>query len=147
MIGKTTAPTTGLRCTSLTRSGAPCRAAVAPGRDVCRWHDPSPAAKARHKAESARGGLTKAYGALPAVAALADDPRVSALNLETAEGLRGFLGATLAALARLPFDTRTANAISALATAQRNIVEASDFEARLATLEAAQRLGPHLRDD
>lgn len=78
------------------------------------------------------------YSALPSVAALADDPRIAALNLETAEGLRGFLSATLAALARLPFDTRTANAISALATAQRNTIETGDFEVRLKALEGSR---------
>ncbi|MHB1070118.1 MAG: hypothetical protein ACYC1W_09680 [Gemmatimonadaceae bacterium] len=124
------------RCTALTVTGEPCRASPPPGKARCRWHDPSPAAREKHAAESKRGGLTKAYGALAAVAALADDPRVAALNLETAEGLRGFLAATLGALARLPFDTRTANAISALATAQRNVVEASSIEERLAALEA-----------
>ena len=117
-------------------SGLPCRAAVMAGRNVCRWHDPSPEAKAKHKAESARGGQAKAYGALPAVGALADDPRVAALDLETAEGLRGLTGATLAALARLPFDVRTAHAISALATTQRNTLETHDYEARLRALEA-----------
>lgn len=134
--------TTSTRCTALAASGAPCKAPPIPGRRVCRWHDPSPEAKAKHKAESKRGGLSKAYGALPSVAALADDPRVAALDLETAEGLRGFLGATLAALARLPFDTRTANAISALATAQRAILETSDFEGRLAALEAVAERPP-----
>lgn len=125
------------RCTAKAATGSPCRAAVIPGATLCRWHDPSPEAKARHKAESARGGFSKAYGALAAVAALADDPRVARLDLETAEGLRGFLAATLGALATLPFDVRVANGISALATAQRNTIEAGDFERRLGALETA----------
>ncbi len=131
-------------CSETTASGKPCRARVMPGRDVCRWHDTTPEGKARHKAESARGGVSKAYGALTAVSPLVDDPNVVALNLETAAGLRGFLSATLAALARLPFDVRTATAIGQLATAQRSTLETTDFEARLNALESQATAGPRL---
>jgi hypothetical protein len=55
--------------------------------------------------------------------------------------LTAFLAQALHALARLPFDTRTANAIGQLATAQRAMIEGSDFERRLAALEAAQSPG------
>ncbi|MDA1082706.1 MAG: hypothetical protein O2973_13755 [Gemmatimonadetes bacterium] len=71
------------------------------------------------------------------MAALADDSRLATFDLETAGGLRAYLGVTLRALAHLPFDTRTANAISALATAQRNMIETSDIAARLERLETA----------
>ena len=124
------------QCTSLTTGGKPCRAHVEHGSLFCRWHDPSPSARAKHSAESKRGGLAKAYGALPAIAALAEDPAVAALDLETAAGLRGLLSATLGALARLPFDMRSAHAIGALATAQRSTLEISAHEARLAAVEA-----------
>lgn len=132
------------RCTSRTANGAPCRAAVAPGREVCRWHDPSKEAKAKHKAESKRGGLSKAYGALPAVAALADDPPVAALDLTTAEGLKRLLAATMHALTRLPLDVRLATCLGQIATAQRGVLTDADFERRLEALEARQQPGPHL---
>ena len=108
------------------------------GKTYCRWHSPEPADREKHKAESRRGGLPKAYGALPAVSASVESKGVTAVDLETAEGLRGFLAATLQQLAHLPFDARTANSISSLATAQRSLIEASDFEKRLNALEAAQ---------
>jgi hypothetical protein len=128
----------GRRCAANTAAGTPCKQMATPGREVCRWHDPSPDARARHRAESARGGKAKAYAAIPAIEALASDPTLANLNLGTAAGLRDFLAVTLAALTRLPFDTRTANAIGGLVTAQRSLIEASDFEKRLAALEAAQ---------
>lgn len=85
-----------------------------------------------------RGGLTKAFGELhrgPPLA-IALDPGA----LETACGIRGLLGLTLAALAGLPFDVRVANAISQTVTAQRAVIEAGDIEKRLAALEASVRL-------
>jgi len=127
-----------MRCTGTKPDGTPCANVATSGTKTCRWHSRRPADIAARLAASSKGGTAKAYGALVSVAALADDPRVAGLNLETAEGLRGFLGATLGALARLPFDTRTAQAISAIATAQRNTIEAGDLEARLSALEAAQ---------
>jgi hypothetical protein len=132
------------RCTATAASGEPCKATAQPGRDVCKWHDETPEGRARRKAESRRGGLAKAYGSLPTGAPLADDPKVATLDLGTPDGLRGFLSASLHALARLPFDARTANAIGQLATAQRSLIETSDFEKRLAVLEAAANR-PNLR--
>lgn len=122
-------------CSKPKKDGTPCKANVLAGSDTCRWHSDDPAQRQRHLDESRKGGLSKAYGAIPSVAPLADRPGVADMNLETAEGLRGFLGATLQRLARLPFDSRVANSISSLATAQRALIEASDFERRLSDLE------------
>jgi hypothetical protein len=131
-----------MRCTGAKPDGTRCANVATSGRRTCRWHSRRPADIAARLRASSKGGTQKAYGALPAVAALADDPRIAALDLETAGGLRAYLGVTLRALAHLPFDARIANAISALATAQRNMIETSDIAARLDTLEAATT-GPH----
>lgn len=131
-------------CREKNASGRPCKATVLPGRDVCRWHDPSPEGRAAHQAISRKGGHAKAYNALPMTDSLAEDPRVGTLDLSTATGLRDYLAAALAALGRLPFDARTANSIGQLATAQRALLEASDTEARIAALEAAAHTGPRL---
>ena len=125
------------RCTSLTAAGAPCRAAAAPGRERCRWHDDDPTAKAKHLAESARGGFAKAYGAFMAVAPVGDD-NLTPANLETLAGLRVLLAGTLHRLAQLPLDVRTATALGQLSTAQKGLIEGADFEHRLAALEAGQ---------
>jgi len=118
---------------------------VAEGARFCRWHDPSAEGRARHLEESRRGGHAKAYNALPAGAPLAESAAVAGLNLSTPAGLVGLLAASLAALARLPFDTRTANALGQLATAQRGILEASDLEQRLAALESRAATSAPLR--
>ena len=126
------------QCTATAANGAPCKRQPSRGENVCLFHDPSAKAKAKHTAASARGG-SHPKNALPFVPALTEDPRIATLNLETAGGLRGLLGATLGALAQLPMDARTANAIGQLATAQRGLIEASDLERRIADIEVAQR--------
>jgi hypothetical protein len=85
----------------------------------------------------------KAYGAIPAVAPIADTLDVARLDLSTAGGVVTLLGATLAGLARLPLDCRTANAIAQVATSQRAALEASALEARVGALETAARAGLH----
>lgn len=126
-------------CASQTAAGIPCKAKPLPGKEHCRWHSADPADREKHRNESRRGGLSKAYGALQAGSPLSDDPAVAELNLETGEGIKSLVAHTLHALARLPLDTRTANAIGQLVTAQRAVLETSDFEARLKALEEAQR--------
>jgi hypothetical protein len=125
-------------CTSRKGNGDPCLAALIPGRDVCRWHSTDPADRERHQAESRRGGLSKAYSAIPSVAPLAETAGVSELDLATPTGLRAFLAATLRALAHLPLDTRVANAIAQVVTCQRSVLETSDFEERLRILETTR---------
>lgn len=132
------------RCTATTAAGVPCRASPAAGKALCRWHDTDPVAKAKHKAESAKGGTTKAYGNLPSIGALAENPAVAALDLSTVAGLQGLLSATLGSLARLPFDLRIATCISQVAQSQRIVVVDADFDARLKILEAGQAGGPKL---
>lgn len=132
------------RCEARTLAGAPCKAAVAGGARFCRWHDPTAEGRERHRAESVKGGKSKAYGTLPAGGPLSASADVAALNLATPAGLVGLLAASLAALARLPFDVRVSNSIGQVATAQRGILEASDLEQRLTALEARAATGPAL---
>ncbi|MEP6832953.1 MAG: hypothetical protein ABJB74_06140 [Gemmatimonas sp.] len=70
--------------------------------------------------------------------ALSTDPAVALLDLNTFDGLKGILGFTIAALARLPFDVKIANAKGFLATSQRSIIEQSEIVARITALEASQ---------
>jgi len=126
------------RCTSRTVNGAACRAAVVPGRTVCRWHDRSPEAKAKHRAESKRGGVSKAYGGLPTAPSIADVLDMDTLDLETPAGSRALLAGALRQLARLPLDVRVANALAQVVTSQRNVIEASDIVRRLDALELTQ---------
>lgn len=127
------------RCTSRTAAGAPCKATVALGRTSCRWHDKRPAATAKRLTDSARGGRTKAYGALVSAPSIADVLNVDALDLETPAGSRALLAGALRQLARLPFDVRTANALAQVCTAQRAIIESSDLVRCLDALEGATR--------
>jgi hypothetical protein len=112
-----------------------------PGRDVCRWHSPDPADRERHIAESRRGGIARAHGLGPSVAPLAETAGIPELDLESPAGLRTFLAATLHGLARLPLDTRVANAVAQVVTCQRAVVESSDFEERLKALEESRSPG------
>jgi hypothetical protein len=105
---------------------------------LCRWHDPSPEARQRHREESRRGGVQKAYGELAAGAPLAE--AVRDLDLGTPDGLRRLLAVVLRALAALPVDVRTCNSFAQLAGAQRSLIESSDVELRLRALEAAAQL-------
>lgn len=122
-------------------SGEACTAPLIPGKTHCRWHSPDPADQQRHRAESRRGGLAKAYNAVPSVAPLAQTAGVLELDLESAAGLKSFIGHTLRKLAELPFDVRVANAIAQCVTCARAVVEASDLEERLAMLEQQQPSG------
>ena len=132
-----------MTCGGTRRDGQPCRATALPGSDRCLWHDERPAAQRRRRDASRRGGLTKAYGSLPSTAPLADGLDVANLDLASAAGVVQLLGETLGALARLPFDVRTANAIAQVATSQRAALEASALEARVGALETAARAGLH----
>jgi hypothetical protein len=125
------------RCPGTTPLGSPCKANVRRGQRWCRWHNPTRKGRARHRAESARGGTSKAYGALAAAPSIADVLDVDALNLETPAGLRGLLAGAVRQLARLPLDVRVANALAQVATAQRGIIEASELARRVEALEAA----------
>ena len=98
--------------------------------------------RAARLAAASRGGK----GAPPvSVGALAEDSAVAALDLQTAGGLRAFLAATLGALGRLPFSERTAQAVSAIATCQRNAIETGVLTTRIDALEAAHSPGPKLK--
>ncbi len=99
--------------------------------DYCRWHDPTPEGRVRHRTESRRGGKKKAYGALATALAIADVLDVDALDLETSAGCRALLGGVLRQLAHLPFDVRVANAIGQVATTQRAVIEQIRMTRRL----------------
>lgn len=131
-------------CPTKTQAGKACRAAQGPD-GFCRWHSPDPAAQAKHREESQRGGQAKAYGSLASVAPLADDERIAALDLETATGLRGLLAYALGALTRLPFSERTGNTCAQLVIAQQSMLKTTDYEQRLAALERAVTERPTLR--
>lgn len=83
-----------------------------------------------------RGGRVKAPTAAPLAA------RVAGLDLTTGRGLAAFVAAALGALGGLPFDCRTANAISQMVTCARGVVETAQLEARIAALEQARMAGP-----
>jgi hypothetical protein len=124
-------------CKAKTAAGKRCSVPALPGKERCRWHSRDPGERARVREQGRRGGLKKAYGALPAVGVLADSAGVVDLNLESAEGMRALLAKTMQALTRLPFDVRVATCIGQLATAQRAVVESSSVEQRLSALEVA----------
>ncbi len=123
------------RCQTVKTNGEACKNAALLGKSACRWHSADAADIARHLEESRRGGEAKAWGAMPELAPLADDPAVRDLDLSTAVGVRDFLGAALRALGKIPYSVKTAHAISALAATQRAALEAGDLEERLAALE------------
>ncbi len=127
-------------CKATTVSGAACRANARGATGWCRWHDPDPAVRVEHRAQSRAGGIAKAAAVVTETAApLATDPAVRALDLATAHGVRGVLAAMLRALTTLSVDVRLANALGNLATAQRGTIEQADIIARLDALEAAER--------
>jgi hypothetical protein len=61
---------------------------------------------------------------------------VADLDLETVAGLKTYLARALLKLGQMPFDVRVANSIGQLVQTQRGLLEASDLEGRVATLEA-----------
>lgn len=124
------------RCTAIARGGGRCKNAVVRGAH-CRFHSAHPEDRARVKAMGKRGGISKAYGALPSAPSIADVVDVDVLDLETPAGARALLAGALRQLARLPLDVRVANALAQVCTAQRAIIESSDLVRRLDALEAA----------
>jgi len=129
-------------CTASRADGQPCRASPAPGRTLCRWHDPAPEARQRHIAEARRGGHAKAYGSLVSGVPLAD--AVASFDLGTPDGLRQLLAAVLRGLASLPLDVRAANSFAQVAGVQRALIESSDLDARIRALEE-RAASPRLR--
>lgn len=127
------------RCTARTRAGTPCACAPLPGRDVCRWHSTNPADVERRLDASRRGGENRGAASPFSVLPICLSVDVAALDVHTAEGLRGFVASALRQCAELPFSVQTAHAIAALANTQRAVIEAADLEGRLAFLEASTR--------
>jgi len=126
-----------VKCTHVRPDGTQCRANAPSGARVCHFHDPDPAKRAAHRAQSLAGGLAKAAARRVVGAPLADDPTVAALDLTTLPGLRELQAANLRALAKSAFDVKLANSLTNALTAQRSIVETSDLAERVAVLEAA----------
>lgn len=120
-------------CRGVTPKGTPCKVRLALGAEWCRWHDPSPTARARHRQASELGGITKAYGALEKSESLRAS--IGELDLSTAVGLASYLACALHGLGNLPFDTRVAHAIAALINAQRATIELASLEKRIEKLE------------
>jgi hypothetical protein len=128
-----------MTCRGTRANGEPCKANALDAAGFCLWHSPDPAHRKRHADAARKGGLTKAYGAIPSVAPLAETVNVEALDLETPAGGRALLGAALRQLAALPFDVRVANALAQTVTAQRSLIETADLVTRLDALERAAR--------
>jgi hypothetical protein len=105
---------------------------VREGQKWCRWHDPSTEARARHHAESVKGGSVRPL-LPPSVEPIAD--AVKGCDTRTPRGLVSYLSATLDALATLPFSTGVAHAVVAAVNAQRATIETSTFAQRLDALE------------
>lgn len=120
-------------CHGTTGKGEPCRSRPRPGSSFCVMHDPSAEGRERHKAMSQRGGASKAYNVLPVATPMADS--LGAVDLGTAEGARQLVSVALARLAALPFSERTAHALAALVSTQRQLIETAELERRIAMLE------------
>lgn len=129
------------KCTAVRLDGTACKANAKGHTPWCRWHDPSDEARAEHRAQSRAGGIAKAATiVVESAEPLANDPAVRALDLATADGVRGLLAATLRALTTLHVDVRLANALANLTHAQRASIEQVDVVERIEALEAAERL-------
>jgi hypothetical protein len=105
-------------------------------------HDPNPQRREAHKAMSKRGGEAKAYGALAVATPMAET--LGDVDLGTADGARQLVSVALSRLAALPFSERTAHALAALVSTQRQLIETSELERRLSALEQHPP-APHLR--
>lgn len=127
------------RCLGTTLSGEPCRSAFVGETGYCNAHEPSKAARERHRRISAKGGRNRARiaPAGPSLPPLVD--LLPAGRLDTPEALRTFLGATLQRLAELPFSVSVAHAVAAVANTTRTTIELGELANRIAALEAAQQ--------
>ncbi len=125
--------------------GVPCKMPAIPGKAVCRYHSPDPEDVARHRDMSAKGGEAVRQAFKPGATAspytiepLNSVEDIASCDLTTSAGLSKYLAMALRHLARVPFGTNVANAMAQLVTAQRNVVETSEIERRLAELEAGR---------
>ncbi len=98
-------------------------------------HSVDPVVRAASHEAARRGGKARSRQLERPSADPLSPLEVADLDLETVAGLKTYLARALLKLAGLPFDVRVANSIAQLATAQRNALEASDLERRLASLE------------
>jgi hypothetical protein len=123
-------------CTTVMPDGLLCRAPALRGKSVCYWHDPD---KEEEAAESRRiGGLHRRKA--KSVATIYDFS-----GLRTVESAQRLLEtAAIETLALENSIARNRTLISAAAGAGK-LIEAGEFEERLATLETA--VGPQSRSD
>lgn len=112
-------------------TGERCRAARV-GRSVyCAAHDPSDAARERHRVRSAKGGANRANRAPP----ISDTLDVSTLDLTDPRGMQRVLAEGIARLCVLKFDVSVAHAMSALVGTANRVHESTEIIARLDQLE------------
>lgn len=121
-------------CTSLKKGGGPCSQLAILGKVVCRFHSNDPADIAKRLEESRRGGeRSPAPGS--SVGPIAGE--IEGLDLETAEGLRGYTAAAMRGLAKLPHSPKTASVMAQLVQAQRQNIERGLLEERMRAIEGA----------
>lgn len=121
------------RCAAFKKNHERCKLPALEGKQHCMYHSDDPADRAKHLEQSRNGGTRRDQLMIEPLASVID---VDAMPLDTAQGIRELLGATLRQLARLPFSTKTAGVIGQCSLAARAVIETSDLEARLAALEA-----------
>lgn len=81
---------------------------------------------------------------MTAAAPIGDVIDVDQLDLTSPAGVVSLLAACLGQLAKLPLDTKCANALAQCVTAQRAAIETSTLSDRLAALEDAAHTRPRL---
>src|SRR4051812_23389674 len=114
------------RCKAKNVSGSPCSSTPVRDDGYCYWHSPALAAEreaARRRGGAARSNQARAAKHLPPVLSSSD--------------LLAVLSGAMRRVERGELEPGPANAMAALARAMNTIREATEFENRLATLEAA----------
>ncbi len=116
------------RCRARTRSGKPCAGYAVHGSDYCFTHDPG-SAEERRRAHSLGGHHRRAAPASPF-------PEIDA---RTAVGLSAILDRLLQDTWSLENSVERTRALAYLARVQKDLLETSMLESRVAALEAALR--------
>ena len=115
------------KCSALTKSGAPCRAPVMDGGDVCVSHDPRRAeqlAESRRRGGKGRANKERARRQLPSATL-------------TPNELQGVLSTVLVRVAAGQVHPAIGSSVATLAKALIAVKEATEITARLDALEAA----------
>ena len=116
-------------CIAITKEGRPCSAGPVRPSGYCYWHDP--ALFEQRRTDRQRGGAARSNVARAR-------KQIAGAVLEPAD-LQGLLGATLRGVIAGRLEPGIGNAAANIARALIAIREATDLEARLTALEAADR--------